>query len=98
MDEEDVEDTTDGKNGKGRIAVYHLGLYADKALTGWFISRYETLGIGKPDMGKSCIRFRNMDRIPYERIAELCGKQSVDDYIRLIEKARRPATEPSPTL
>lgn len=72
-------------NQKGHIALYHLGIYADESLLRWFTGAYESLEIGKLDIGKSCIRFRNMNKIPYDLIAELCTKMTVDDYIKIYE-------------
>jgi hypothetical protein len=40
----------------------------------------------KLDMGKSCIRFKNMEAMPYELIGELCTKMTVGDWIALYEK------------
>lgn len=76
-------------NQKHYIAVYHLGVYADQTLMDWFVSSYEALNIGKLDMGKSCIRLKNIDRIPYDLIGELCSKMSVESYVSLYE-ANRP--------
>ncbi len=73
-------------NQKGYIALYHLGIYADKMLMEWFVKTYEALNIGKLDMGKSCIRLKNMDKIPMELIGELCEKMSVEEYISVYEK------------
>jgi hypothetical protein len=70
-------------NQKAYIALYHQGIYADKALLQWFSSAYEALKIGKLDIGKSCIRFRKMDKIPYDLIGTLCTKMTVTDYIKL---------------
>jgi uncharacterized protein YdhG (YjbR/CyaY superfamily) len=78
------------------IAIYHLGLYSDSALYDWFVAKYEALGIGKLDMGKSCIRFGNTERIPYELIAELCTRLTVGDYVKQVEAARGSASKPSP--
>lgn len=75
-------------NQKGFIALYHIGIYADKNLQEWFEKSYSLLGIGKLDMGKSCIRFKNISKIPYELIGELCTKISVDEYIEIYEKIR----------
>jgi hypothetical protein len=36
-------------------------------------------------MGKSCIRFKKMDDIPYELIAELMGKMSMEQWIQIYE-------------
>ena len=36
-------------------------------------------------MGKSCIRFKKMDEIPFELIAELSKKMTVDEWINIYE-------------
>lgn len=72
---------------KNYIAVYHSGIYADPGVNQWFLDRYRALDIGKPDMGKSCIRFRKPEKIPYGLIGDLCRKMEVDDWIRMYEKA-----------
>lgn len=68
------------------IAIYHMGLYADKALLKWFTSEYKKRNSGKLDMGKSCLRFKKMDQIPYELIGELANKISPKKWIELYEK------------
>lgn len=73
---------------KNYIALYHLGLYADQGLLQWFKSEYFSLFNRKPDMGKSCIRFKNPDNIPYEIIEKLVKKMSAREWIDLYEKAR----------
>ncbi len=73
-------------NQKGYIALYHMGIYMDEPLMKWFSKSYASLDIGKLDMGKSCIRFKNMDKIPYELITELCSKMSVEEYVLLYKK------------
>lgn len=77
-------------NQKGYISFYHLGIYVDPSLLAWFIKSYKALNIGKLDMGKSCIRFRKIDKIPFELIGELCTKISAEEYMRIYE-ANRPA-------
>lgn len=69
-------------NQKHYIALYHMGLYADRDLLHWFTKEYEKTGL-KLDMGKSCIRFKKMDKIPYELIGELASKMSLEDYLAL---------------
>ena len=73
---------------KNHIALYHMGLYGDPDVEKWFVDEYAKRIPRKLDMGKSCIRFKNMAQIPYELIGELCGKISVQDYIEIYEKAR----------
>lgn len=73
---------------KNFLAVYHMGLYNNKKLREWFTSAYAALGIGKLDMGKCCIRFKNPGKIPFELIGELTAKMSADEWIAEYEKAR----------
>jgi len=73
---------------KNYISFYHLGIYADEELLEWFTESYKTHCKYKLDMGKSCIRFKRMDDIPYELIGELVSKISVGDWISLYEKSR----------
>jgi hypothetical protein len=71
---------------KSHIAVYHMGIYADPELLNWFQSAYAAEVKGKLDMGKSCIRFKKPELIPYGLFAELASKMSVQDWISLYEK------------
>ena len=71
---------------KNYIAVYHSGIYADKNIHDWFVAKYKEITGNKPDMGKSCIRFKNMDKIPYALIGELSSKMSAKSWIDLYER------------
>lgn len=71
---------------KKHIALYHMGAYFSEELTGWFEEEYAKRDIGKLDMGKSCIRLKKIDKIPYDLIAELSRKVSVKEYIDWYEK------------
>ncbi|REJ81929.1 MAG: DUF1801 domain-containing protein [Bacteroidetes bacterium] len=71
---------------KNFIAVYHMGVYADPKLMKWFVTEYPKHSKLKLDMGKSCIRFKKPDQIPFQLIGELASKMSVDDWIGLYEK------------
>lgn len=66
---------------KNHIALYHMGLYGNQAVEDWFVDEYAKRVSTKLDMGKSCIRFKNPDHIPYDLIAELVQKISVDEFI-----------------
>ena len=74
---------------KNFIALYHMGIYANKNLQTWFVSEYPKHVKTKLDMGKSCIRFKKMDDIPFDFIGELAAKVSVEDWISNYEKAFR---------
>lgn len=71
---------------KNFVALYHMGLYADPKLLKWFTDEYPKHCKSKLDMGKSCIRFKKMDDIPYKLVSELSAKISVDKWIKLYEK------------
>ena len=67
------------------IAIYHMGIYADPKLHDWFINAYAELNIGKLDMGKSCIRFKNPAKIPFDLIGQLVSKMSPQQWIAMYE-------------
>lgn len=71
---------------KNFIALYHMGIYAKPELHDWFISEYPKHVKTKLDMGKSCIRFKKPEQIPFELIAELVKKMSADEWIEVYEK------------
>ncbi len=72
---------------KNSVNLYHSGIYSKKELLDWFVNQYPKHSKRKLDMGKSCVRFKKMDEIPYELIAELCTKISVQDWIRIYEES-----------
>jgi len=71
---------------KNFIALYHMGIYANPELLNWFVEEYPKHSKMKLDMGKSCIRFKKPDEIPFDLIAELCKKMSPKDWISIYEK------------
>lgn len=71
---------------KNYIALYHSGIYADEKINKWFTAEYPKHAKKKLDMGKSCVRFKHMDDIPYGLIEALATKMTVDDWIALYEK------------
>ncbi len=70
---------------KNFIALYHMGIYSDEKLLKWFTDEYPKHCKKKLDMGKSCIRFKYMDDIPYELIGELASKMTPQDWIACYE-------------
>ncbi len=70
---------------KNSINFYHMGIYSDPALLDWFVSEYPKHSKRKLDMGKSCIRFKKFDEIPYELMGELMRKMSVADWVAIYE-------------
>ncbi|MGL1890502.1 MAG: DUF1801 domain-containing protein [Spirochaetaceae bacterium] len=74
---------------KNFIAFYHMGIYANTELLEWFQLKYIDLEIGKLDMGKSCIRFKNLKKIPYDLLEELVKKITVEEWIGLYEYSKK---------
>jgi len=68
---------------KHTINLYHMGIYADPELLDWFVTEYPKHCRLKLDMGKSCIRFKKWDQIPFELIGELMTKMTVQQWIDL---------------
>ncbi len=70
---------------KNSINLYHSGIYAKKELHDWWVNEYPKHSSRKLDMGKSCVRFKKMDDIPFELIAELSQKMTCQEWIDLYE-------------
>lgn len=70
---------------KNFVAVYHMGIYILPELMDWFTTAYPQHAKGKLDMGKSCIRFKKPDQIPFQLIGELASKMTVKDWVRVYE-------------
>jgi len=70
---------------KNSINFYHMGIYSEPKLLEWFVSEYPKYSEQKLDMGKSCVRFKKLDQIPYKLIGELMKKMSVKKWITIYE-------------
>lgn len=75
---------------KGSINFYHMGIYSDPKLLDWFVSEYPKHSKQKLDMGKSCIRFKKLEEIPYDLIGELMKKMTAQQWIEKYEAAYKP--------
>jgi uncharacterized protein YdhG (YjbR/CyaY superfamily) len=75
---------------KNYIALYHMGIYVNKELMEWFVKEYPKHSKYKLDIGKSCIRFKRLDDIPFNLIGELCSKMSVKDWTTIYEEEISP--------
>ena len=71
---------------KNFVAVYHMGIYADKKLLAWFTKEYSKYSNKKIDMGKSCMRFKKVEQIPLKLIGELAAKITPLEWITMYEK------------
>lgn len=71
---------------KQHIAIYHMGLYGSNELMEWFLTEWKNQIKTKPNMGKSCIRFKMHEQIPLELIGQLCRKMSPVEWVACYEK------------
>ncbi|WP_431132675.1 DUF1801 domain-containing protein [Psychroserpens mesophilus] len=72
---------------KNSVNLYHSGIYAIPKIHDWFVNEYPKHCKRKLDMGKSCIRFKKVDEIPFDLIAELCKKLTPNEWIEVYETA-----------
>lgn len=72
---------------KNSINIYHMGIYVNPKLLKWFQEAHAKASPKKIDMGKSCIRYKKPEDIPYELIGELASKITVDEWIEYYENA-----------
>lgn len=71
---------------KNYVAIYYMGFMISKETLNWFTQTYKVVVPTKLDMGKSCIRLKNLNTIPYELIGELCQRITVKKYLQAYEK------------
>lgn len=72
---------------KNSVNLYHSGIYAKPELHDWFVNEYPKHCKRKLDMGKSCIRFKKLDEIPFELIGELTRKMTCEEWIDIYQTA-----------
>ena len=75
---------------KNSINFYHMGIYSDPKLLEWFVNEYPKHSNQTLDMGKSCIRFKKLDEIPFQLIGELMKKMSAEQWIEIYESNLTP--------
>lgn len=74
---------------KNSVNLYHMGIYGDPKLLKWFQEAHAKASPKKLDMGKSCVRYKNLEDIPLKLIGELASKLSPDDWIKRYESILR---------
>jgi len=72
---------------KNSINFYHMGIYAKPELYDWFVAEYPKHSKQKLDIGKSCLRIKKPENIPFELIGELVKKMSTAEWIKTYEAA-----------
>jgi hypothetical protein len=72
---------------KHHMAVYLLGVYGDPKERAWFEAAYKKSG-KKLDMGQSCVRFKSLDALPVNVIAEAMSRVTVERYVEAYRRIR----------
>ncbi len=72
---------------KNHMALYLMCIYCDPKIARWFCTACQAAG-KKLDMGKSCVRFRRLDDLPLDVVAQAVARMSVDQWIAIYEKSR----------
>lgn len=73
---------------KSHLALYHFGLYADEELLNWWTTAYTTASKYKLNMGKSCIRWKKAEHIPWSLVEELAQKMTPCSWISIYESKK----------
>jgi hypothetical protein len=77
---------------KQYMSLYLNNVYGDPELEAWFRGRFEDAG-KKLDMGKSCVRFRQLDDLALNVIGEAIARSDLDDYLARYLQARGSSTQ-----
>jgi hypothetical protein len=73
---------------KNHMAVYLMGLYSEGPEESWFRRQYADRGM-KLDMGKSCVRFKDLDEVPLDILGEAVAKVPAGEFIARYEASRK---------
>lgn len=63
-----------------------MGIGIDPIILKWWEEEYTKMNNGKLDMWRGCIRFKKIEKIPYNLIRELMSKIPATEWIKLYEK------------
>lgn len=69
---------------KNHMSLYMMGLYMDKDDVGWFEKAWKATG-KKLDMGKACVRFKKIEDVPLDVVAEAIRRMPSPRYIHTYE-------------
>ena len=72
---------------KNYMSLYLMSVYSQDDDKAWFEERFKASG-KKLNMGKACVRFKTLNDLPMDLIAETIASTPVDAYIRRCEAAR----------
>ena len=70
---------------KNHMAVYLTGIYTDEKRREEFENAYRATG-KRYDVGKSCVRFRKLDDLPLDVLAEAIAALEMDVFVDLVKR------------
>jgi len=73
---------------KRYMSLYLMNVYGDPEIEDWFRERYRASG-KKLDMGKACVRFKTLDNLPLDLVAETIALTPPAAFIERYEELRR---------
>lgn len=74
-------------NQKHHMALYLMGIYSEEEAEDWLRRRWTATG-RTLDMGKSCVRFKRLDDVALDVVADAIARTSVDELIEHYEHSR----------
>ena len=77
---------------KRHMSLYLMNVYGDEESQRWLTEGFAAAG-KKLDMGKACVRFRKLDDLPLDLIAEAVARTPVEQYIAGYEASRSDMAE-----
>jgi hypothetical protein len=77
---------------KNHCAIYMMCVYGSAVAKGKLVAAFKKAG-KKLDMGKSCIRFKKLDDLALDAIADAIGSVPMEKFIEFCEKARSGAVK-----
>lgn len=73
-------------NQKNHMALYLMAAYAEGPIKQRLVKGFRAAG-KKLDMGKSCIRFKSLDDLPLDVIAEVAAALPLKKYVEIAKAA-----------
>ncbi len=68
-------------NQKNKVSLYLFCAYVQSEIAADFEREYRAWLGKKPDMGKSCIRFKRLDEVPLDLIGRTVRKMTTEDFL-----------------
>ena len=73
---------------KNYVSLYLTSIYGNGPAEAWFREEYAKSG-KKPNMGKSCVRFKKLEDLPLDLVGRAIALESVDDFLQRYEASRK---------